>query len=174
MGQEPTIIDLYKAYRQYLDHEHNLINHRLSWNFTIQGFLFTSYAFVANKAADVRVALAQSTMVRADLLKAPLHDLQILLLVIGVVGIAVSFFIHYSVTGAVRAMNKLTQRWSKENFPGGTVLLSDAAASAGLPEISGGGDPEALALGFRAPAILSFVFMAAWATLIADGLLNHL
>lgn len=173
MEKDPTIIALYGAYRQYLNHEHNLINHRLSWNFTIQGFLFTSYAFVLNKAADVRVALAQNTIVRADLLKAPLHDLQVLLLVIGVVGVAVSFFIHHSVTGAVRAMNKLTERWSNEKFPGGSVLLADAATAAGLPHISGGGDPEALALGFRAPAILSFVFMAAWSLLIADGLFNH-
>jgi hypothetical protein len=57
---DTTIIDLYGAYRQYLDHEHNLINHRLSWNFTIQDFLFTSYAFVLNNSESARVYCGSS------------------------------------------------------------------------------------------------------------------
>src|SRR5580658_5975181 len=42
-------IELYSVFRDYLKHEDDLINNRLNWNFTIQGFLFTAYTFTLQK-----------------------------------------------------------------------------------------------------------------------------
>jgi hypothetical protein len=138
---DPIVKELNGSYRQYLNHEHNLINHRLSWNFTIQGFLFTSYAFVLNKAADVRIALSQEAMVGVNQLRAALHDLQILLLVIAVVGVCASVAIHLSVWGARLSMNELRQRWSKLKYTD-EKSLEQFSLSCGYPAIMGGGDPK--------------------------------
>ena len=44
----------YAIFRDYLKHEDNLINNRLNWNFTIQGFLFASYTFTIQKIAEIK------------------------------------------------------------------------------------------------------------------------
>jgi hypothetical protein len=169
---DPIVKELYGSYRQYLNHEHGLINHRLSWNFTIQGFLFTSYAFVLNKAADVRIALSQEAMVGVNQLRAALHDLQVLLLVVAVVGVCASVAIHLSVWGARLSMKELRLRWSKLKYTDGKTL-EQVSLSSGYPAIMGGGDPDATKLGFYAPAILSMALAIAWLLLILDGLWNH-
>jgi hypothetical protein len=161
------LLDLYTAYRLYLNHEHGLINHRLTWNFTIQGFLFTSYAFVLNKAADVRIALSQKVTEGVGQLLIALHDLEILLLVIGAVGIIASIAVQLSVWGAILSMNSLKQRWHKLGFDEHRSL-EQVGSSRGYPDIMGGGSPPATVLGFLAPIILSIALIAAWALLIAD------
>ena len=160
-------LELYSAYRQYLNHEHGLINHRLTWNFTIQGFLFTSYAFVLNKAADVRIALSQRMMEGVGQLLIALHDLEILLLVIGAVGIIASIAVQLSVWGAILSMHSLKERWHNLKFDK-QQDVGDVGSSRGYPDIMGGGSPPATVLGFLAPLILSFALIAAWALLIAD------
>jgi len=169
---ERTLAELYAAYRQYLNHEHNLINQRLSWNFTIQGFLFTSYAFVLNKTADVRIELSKATTGSVDTLLASLHELQVLLFVVAVAGVCVSLAIHFSAWGARRAMNELRRRWSTLKCTQ-EQTLEDFSLASGYPHIMGGGDPSATKLGFRAPAMLSLAFAVAWLVLIADQLLGH-
>jgi hypothetical protein len=195
--QCPTVLDLYASYRQYLNHEHSLINQRLSWNFTIQGFLFTSYAFVLNKLADVRVALSQEAMVGVNQLRTAQHELHVLLLVIAVVGVCASITIHFSVWGARLSMNELRLRWSGLKYrskgsslhpasdtnqqdattpgepPHEDESLEQLSLSHGYPTIMGGGDPRAIKLGFHAPALLSIAIAIAWLLLIVDGLRHH-
>lgn len=52
--------DLYRMFRAYVEHEDGLTNQRLSWNFTIQGFLFAAYTLSSNKIADVKPGLLNS------------------------------------------------------------------------------------------------------------------
>jgi hypothetical protein len=165
----PTLQDIYGSYRLYLNHEHSLINQRLGWNFTIQGFLFTSYTFALNKVADVRVALSQGAMLGVNELKAALHELHVLLFVIAVVGICASASIHVSVWGARLSMNELRRRWSILKCNEGKSL-EEVSFSHGFPAIMGGGDPHATKLGFHAPALLSIAVLIAWLLLIVDGL----
>jgi hypothetical protein len=160
---------LYAAYRQYLNHEHSLINQRLSWNFTIQGFLFGAYAFVLNKTADVRGELTKVSADGVDILLGALHDLQILLLVIGLAGFCASIAVHLSVWGARRSMNELRERWTRMKFTE-EETVDRVSLSCGYPPIMGGGDPKATTLGFHASTFLSVAFAAAWFVLIADAL----
>lgn len=188
----PSLAELYSYYRQYLNHEHSLINQRLGWNFTIQGFLFTSYAFVLNKVADVRISLAKDKMLAAHELNGALHELYTLLLVIAVVGVCSSITVHMSVSGARLSMNKLRSRWceltysqiqkaaensEKKNNDAETSNdeknLAQLSLSHGYPAIMGGGDARATWLGFQAPAFLSIAIAAAWMILFIDALRSH-
>jgi hypothetical protein len=188
----PTLAELYGYYRQYLNHEHSLINQRLGWNFTIQGFLFTSYAFVLNKVADVRISLAKDKMLSVQELNTALHELYALLLVIAVIGICSSITIYLSVWGARLSMNKLRNRWLELTYgqekreadkgdektnagenSDDTKSLEQLSISHGYPAIMGGGDPCATKLGFHAPAFLSIAIAAAWALLLIDALRSH-
>lgn len=59
---EPSEQDLrvYATYRAYVQHEDDLTNNRLNWNFTIQGFLFAAYSFSLQKIAEVRADMLNS------------------------------------------------------------------------------------------------------------------
>src|SRR5580692_2895600 len=43
----------FKLFRDYLQHEDDLIAQRISWNWTIQGFLVTAYALSLQKILEV-------------------------------------------------------------------------------------------------------------------------
>ena len=161
--------ELYGVYRNYLNHEHNLINQRLGWNFTIQGFLFTSYAFVSNKIADVRIELAKEAVGSVALLRSAQYDLQLLLLVVAAAGLCTSVAVHFSTWAARMAADELRKRWSKLIYEEGQTL-EDLSLSRGYPQIMGGGHPDAVKAGFYAPAILSFAFALAWLFLIVHQL----
>lgn len=46
-------IKLYEVFRDYLKHEDALVNNRLTWTLTIQGFLFAAYGLSIQKRLDV-------------------------------------------------------------------------------------------------------------------------
>ena len=163
------LIKLYDVYRQYLNHEHSLINQRLGWNFTIQGFFFTAYAFVLNKVADVRVALSQKPTFNTAPDLGSLHELRFLLVVIAAAACVSSIAIGLSVLGARLAMETLTVRWKDLKYDE-TQTLAKYSESVGYPHIVGGGEPMATKLSFYAPVFLSMALAAVWVLLLADQL----
>jgi hypothetical protein len=54
------ILGLYRIFRDYLQHEDNLINSRLTWSLTVHGFLFACYGILLGKLADDFAALQAS------------------------------------------------------------------------------------------------------------------
>ena len=51
--QAPSdLLNLYDKFRDYLEHEDNLINSRLTWSLTVHGFLFASYGILLGKITD--------------------------------------------------------------------------------------------------------------------------
>lgn len=56
-------VRLYEVYRGYVEHEDDLINQRLSWNFSIQGLLFAAYAFAFQKSAELWKAVSDSALI---------------------------------------------------------------------------------------------------------------
>jgi hypothetical protein len=51
--QAPSdLLSLYGKFRDYLEHEDDLINSRLTWSLTVHGFLFASYGILLGKIAD--------------------------------------------------------------------------------------------------------------------------
>jgi hypothetical protein len=44
---------IYKTFREYIRHEDALINNRMTWVFTIHGFLYATYGFTIQKKLEV-------------------------------------------------------------------------------------------------------------------------
>lgn len=55
------IFAYYDRLREYVQHEDELINSRLTWSLTIHGFLFAIYGLLLAKGADLFVELAKQT-----------------------------------------------------------------------------------------------------------------
>jgi hypothetical protein len=106
---------LYSVFRNYASHEAALINYRLNWNITIQGFLFAAYTFTVQKASELKVALLlklQSQVAPPTLNHAPgLADLHITMIAIAVVGTCVSIAVYASVFAARISQLELQTRW---------------------------------------------------------------
>ena len=51
-SHEITKAEHFKIFRDYMQHEDNLINQRVSWNSTIQGFHFATYGLSQQKLPD--------------------------------------------------------------------------------------------------------------------------
>jgi hypothetical protein len=65
--------ETYQIFREYLQHEDELANNRLSWMLTIHGFLYASYAFT------VQTKLVVAQRINSDLLAHISYQGQILL-----------------------------------------------------------------------------------------------
>lgn len=193
----PTQEKLFSIYRDYLKHEDDLINNRLNWNFTIQGFLFAAYSFALEKVADIKLGLLSTYI---DPKRVPyvniLHsisDLEILLALLAFVGMGVSFFVYISVRAARYAIHELEMRWrainpGHYNPPDMKLFLSigfwvkvwrddesiktHGANPPGLPGLVGGGHPVANLLGFHAPNALPLLFVGVWLFLFVDALFD--
>jgi hypothetical protein len=179
-AEESRHLRLYSLHRNYSEHENHLINHRLSWNLTIQGFLFAAYALSFHKAADLWLNVSKISLLCADQeqsmfefvhLKSGIMDIYVFLIPVAVVGAIVSFLSHYNIVPAYRALDEIRKKWcdtypeykespGKPNTHGSNPL--------NLPGISGGG--VSLRVGnariYQWPKSLLVVFIYAWLFLL--------
>jgi len=169
-------LQVYSAFRDYVKHEDNLINNRLSWNFTIQGFLFTAYAFAFQKTAELWNVLSHRNDKPALDLSRIVHslaDLHAVLLVLASVGMLVSVVIFFSVRAADVAIKALDEKWRERNLqheavPGGSG--SSGNDPFGLPGLTGGGTPlDTHKRGFKAAQFLPWITVLAWLALAANS-----
>jgi hypothetical protein len=191
--KEPTKypLTLYSVFRDYLKHEDDLINGRLNWNFTIQGFLFAAYSLSLQKIAEVRAQVFRADVVWTPSMDSCLtvHELRVLMIVIAAVGLFVSAFVYMSVFAATVAIAELDAWWSKVcyfkepdsenskaqlpwwkrpwNFLFPTARPKNEATHSGsLPGLIGGGTAHAHNYGLIAPRALPIVFIVAWCWLL--------
>jgi hypothetical protein len=158
--------ELYSIFRNQIMHEAGLINQRLSWNLSIQGFLFTAYTFTLQKIAELKVQLVTHLSSPVDIGTfssfSGIHDLRLSLVVIAAVGALVSISVYVSVVAARRAQIEVNSKWTddhKEYRPG-----PDKKHSHGhhLPGLVGGGHWRTFPLGLWASLGLPLVFIIAW------------
>src|SRR5262249_26759673 len=115
----------YKIFRDYLQHEDGLINQRLSWNFTIQGFLFATYGLCLQKLLDVSDRIFEKLLdpktltvswnqVQSNLQQLTgYRALDILVnYVIPIVGFFVALFAFGGSLAAHRALSQLRADWN--------------------------------------------------------------
>ena len=187
-------IELYCVFRDYLEHEDGLINNRLNWNFTIQGFLFAAYSFSLQKIADVRIALLQQTVDPNRI--APLHvfhtmfDLQFLVATLALAGAIVSALVYVSVRAARIAIHEVQDQWFEIERSGkptdfdwwawlrveffntkekDTSVRTHGKEPPFLPGLIGGGHQGADWLGFHAPTWLPLSITFIWVALFIDA-----
>jgi hypothetical protein len=90
--------------RRHIEHEDNLVNHRLTWLLLLQGFLFT--------------ALASAVGALKDLQDGTRFILVIFVLVLASLGIALSWVARYLVEDAYTMLEAINQWWDDQEVKG--------------------------------------------------------
>jgi hypothetical protein len=129
-------VDWYRAIRDQIQHEDNLIVQRLAWLMAAQSFFFTGYAIIANGTPTPRTPLL-----------AKQQDL--LFNIIPAVACLSDLLIYASVIGGILALYRLRR-----------IYASHVASGDFFPAIQGSGLTRCL--GIASPLLLPLVFLAAW------------
>jgi hypothetical protein len=87
--------DFYDYTTQQIERENDLINNRLSWMLTFQGFLFAALALVVNKDTEPAVGLIFKN-------------------VLPIIGIAVALLAFLGVLAAYISIDNIKQKWKKQ------------------------------------------------------------
>lgn len=133
----------YTLYRDYLKHEDGLINWRLTWNNTLQGFLFGAWGlFLKGEGAkgDWRIEAA--------------------VVLVPVAGFVISFASVFGILAACNAVDALRKKWLYLESRKSATLLPP------LPPLAGGGEPNARWDGFTISMTVPLVISAVWATVL--------
>jgi hypothetical protein len=176
----------YKIFRDYIEHEDALIHNRLSWNFTIQAFLFATYGICLQKllTSDPH---QEDEGIRTLLTKLTYY----LIPLVGVLVAALSFLGTWAARQAIRQLERdwnwihlgveeyrrtggsfLKRIWLMVKQRGDrtyeeAIKRQHRAARPFLPKLTGGGHPTAHFLGFWSPLVVPWVFLLAWLFLLA-------
>lgn len=147
--------EYFKIFREYRLAEQNLLNHRLTWNLALQGFLFATYGLSLEKMAGLQAEEngAKIHKVASDVMS----HLQLLLKAIPLVGVSLSVCILTAVIGSWLALKNLDQGW-RDNI--------DDKRPPYVPSPKGGGSNAALLLGFVPPVFIPLIFAVAWVWII--------
>lgn len=161
---------LYEMFRDYLKHEDDLINNRLNWNFTIQGFLFAAYTFTLQKVSEIEAGLllhvpSRNTHLLFNSSTLGLDGLRIATVTVALVGLWVSLGVYISVSAARIAIEEIEKQWLAL-YQEYTKAAKPNQYVPSLPGMTGGGSALAHRWGFWAPAALPIGFIAAWVLLI--------
>ena len=146
-SHEITKAEHFKIFRDYMQHEDNLINQRVSWNSTIQGFLFATYGLSQQKLPDPKPG------------PGALHNLETLVRTIPWFGFGLSILVFLAVLAATLAHRRLADDWRVRVSP----CYPDKQY---LPDIAAGGVKAAGWLGFGAPVLIPIFFAVAWLYII--------
>jgi hypothetical protein len=141
----------YSIYRQYAEHEDSLINSRLSWNLTVQGFLLAAFGIVALKLIDT---------CGTGPVDSRLYLLKLVVFVLPLAGLAVSVVSAIGVLAAALALDKLDSDW--EDKVKLELWKLDRDGEYVLPRLTGGGSDRAHNLGLYPARIIPWVFVVAW------------
>lgn len=163
-------LNFYTAFRNYVQHEDNLTNNRLNWNFTIQGFLFLSWAYCLQKISDLNIAyynpnkgLSQSAK---DGLQLTLKQVQAAEKLIGLMGFFVSLAILVATIAAQRALFAIEKKWHDGvGWEYQSKVDKSDTHGRDLPGLFGGGSSLAKWLGLS-PVLIPLFFLAAWVLLL--------
>jgi hypothetical protein len=92
------VLQHYEILRSYVEHEDDLINSRLTWMLTINGFLFTAFALLGQHAIDLASGNATPPVDSSRVVT--LDFLFVILFVIAALGGAVSFIASKAIKAA--------------------------------------------------------------------------
>jgi hypothetical protein len=183
-GRENVEDDLYTVCRDKIRHENELTNHRLTWNFTIQGLLFASYGLCVQSIAEIETALASREVTEKAALELAKLNLQDAIWYLGVTGASVSGLIFVGALAAQIAIVTLgryyrnrdhRQRWRVLPWQLTSIFpwrwwkqeVRWVAHGEQMPGILGGGNFAAYALGLTPPLLIPLVFVGIWYYLVS-------
>lgn len=137
--------EVYRLFRDRVEHEDNLIVQRLSWLVASQAFLFTAYAITTNGLT----ALDQKSAGRF------VEQASLLFRLIPTVAICVALLIYISILAALRAIRQIRH------------LYESRPVSPELPPIQTSATTRLL--GLSAPLLLPLLFVSVWLVLLLNG-----
>jgi len=141
--------EYFQIFREYRMCEQNLLNHRITWNLTIQGFLFATFGFCVQKLLELEAGGDPAKIDQARY--AAEQHLRFLVNTVSVLGIVLSMVILLAMCAAGIVLWTLGNAWAKidEHPPY-------------LPNPAGAGKPLAVLLGFCPPIVIPVVFIFVW------------
>lgn len=189
--------ELYGIYRDYIKHEDGLTHQRLGWNLAVQGFLFTAFAIIFSKAADLWKAVSDLTshasqapgaflFAQDGATPASRYDFQSLAFAISslngadialsVTGIGVAYVSWRGTRAAELAIKTLEDHWLflHKEYKSPDGKRTHAPAPIGLPGIVGGGNPQTTEFGFKVTSRVQQTLMGVWAFIAILSLLQIL
>jgi hypothetical protein len=150
-------LEYFKVFREYRMCEQNLLNHWVTWNLAVQGFLFATYGICIQKLAELEAA---------GKLASPIgKQFKLLLVVIPLVGVLLSVLILLAVWAAYLVLKELDKIWKRQIKPLQPHLH--------LPDPSAGGIRKAFVLGFLPPLLIPSLFGLVWIAILIAFALRH-
>jgi hypothetical protein len=138
-------LDIYRVFRDRIEHEDNLIIQRLSWLVASQSFLFTAYAITTNGLSSLDPKIASRFVEQSGLL----------FRLIPTVAIGVALLIYISILAALKAIRQMRH------------LYQSKSPTPELPPIQTSATTRLL--GLFAPLVLPLLFVSVWLVLLFNG-----
>jgi hypothetical protein len=145
---------LYTIYRNYIEHEDSLVNHRTTWLITIQSFLIATLGLTYQALLEPLSGKVEPITPRS---------LLFFQAALATVGFFTSFVAYLSLRAAGRSIRSIRRNWERQPLA--------AACRLQLPALTGGGDSRAPRMGFSFPLLLPAFFMVFW-VVMADFLIH--
>jgi magnesium-transporting ATPase (P-type) len=156
--------ELYKAYREQVEHENQLHNNRIHWLILIQAILFATFGLLmqplsrfffegAGQPVDQHKVSAALFMATA-------------LVIISILAIFVAATCFYTLSGSSNAVKEIRKDWNRIMLTEDVKALSDFSPM--FPHVSGSGGNSANHSFLRSRNIPVF-FIAAWVALMISG-----
>jgi hypothetical protein len=105
---DPDFERKFKVYRDYIQHEDDLLHQRSSWNLTVQGFLFAAYGVLLQQSLKEGATPNESIY-------------RCLAWMLPVMGAIISGSVFLSVTAASKALDALGCKWKGCGYFGTTI-----------------------------------------------------
>jgi len=137
----------YQIFRDYLEHEDDLLNHRSTWHLAMQGFLFAAVGVLLQSKSD------DSNMDALRMLR------QWLPYIIPLVGLSIAILAAFSMSAAHKAINRLSDDWEHVRLEYPTPLPI-------LPALAGAGDTSAKGWGQLPTLGIPIVIALAWTAIL--------
>jgi hypothetical protein len=142
---------IYKLYRDYVEHEDELIYQRTHSLVTIQSFLLATFGLCYQKRFEIAAMLLEKGHQLSDININ--NEYNGLMLALAFVGIATSLIALVSVKAARRAIEGLDFEWNR---------IRETNPQHYLPKLIGGGNPDAAKHGFHLSLYIPRFFLLFW------------
>ncbi|MDD2800022.1 MAG: hypothetical protein PHE96_01075 [Methylococcales bacterium] len=152
--------EFYSLLRDYIKHEDDLINQRMTWLMSVQSFLIATFGFSYQKKFEIVSKALINKETQALGFSIVEYDLFLIMLI--VVGIATSYFALQSIEAATHSITQLRERWRDFYRCEWRKLCDSRPQLDHLPDITGGGVVMAHIQGIKFPFYLPRFFIFFW------------
>ncbi|MGK7880119.1 MAG: hypothetical protein AB4060_08465 [Crocosphaera sp.] len=158
--KDPSQIELYKIYRDYIKHEDSLINNRLTWLLLAEGFFFTSYcSIVSSSPSSSTCGFTDYKTILCILTSSHSSSICQLQLILIFTGILVGVFGSVGIVASSRSID------SFKSF--GQQKLTNTR-DLGLPDLTGGFDGLAKKIGLTPRLTIPPLIICIWVYVLSQ------